>query len=635
MPERYQQGRLASPVVGTPGVDKSAGAAERQIAEMADTARTQQNQMTMGRLVQAEQNFNQASASFRQYAAEKKYQRRLDKAQQDENRRQQVQFDLIDENDRMGQHLESIKGNNNVNPMGAVEAYKNSIPTLRQAFYDRYKDDPKRMRMLMPNQRAMEQAGLRDVQTWAKSTTTANLNKRMMALPEEFTDKVNALSGDLKSQLAGFQNQLRLTNGVYTDLRSKALDQATYDDIQTKQRGFNFGAGKDFVNHVLAGMPDGEDGMTYLDTVGSVLKNPTAFGLPLSPEAHASFVSQVAKMKSDHENSVVIGVQGENAVKVMDANRLRNQLFLAADDPKQMTAIVSEVQNRLTALDQQVALVSKEPDSKIKNAKLMGLKQQQSALIGETGQEMKQQRSFDQLQRTLTTFAQSQVKYAQGQVAWQQGQMRFNQWLADINTKNENKAANEAQRAKIEAFNTDWAKGLNKLHSAWGLPVGDQQKKAVADIAHELMPKLNAAVTSGAITPQNYNSYLNQIESQVQNANMFKVTKPGWFGLGGGQKTVLNQKEKAAQIADAKAQFGKLAQSYQADFAGMQDSVKQMKSLTRSKSEEAAMTKYLHENMPTFMANPRYKTASPDQQAQLRARWVMGKMTSFRKGELK
>ncbi len=60
MPPRYQQGQLSSSLVGTPGVDPSAGKVEAQIAEASGQARTQERRVAMQSLTQAQSDFNTA-----------------------------------------------------------------------------------------------------------------------------------------------------------------------------------------------------------------------------------------------------------------------------------------------------------------------------------------------------------------------------------------------------------------------------------------------------------------------------------------------------------------------------------------------------------------------------------------------
>lgn len=64
MPKRYDQQKLASAAVGTPGVDPTAGAAAKQISQMAEAASVSTHQSAMRMLQGAEQDFRRSQYYF-------------------------------------------------------------------------------------------------------------------------------------------------------------------------------------------------------------------------------------------------------------------------------------------------------------------------------------------------------------------------------------------------------------------------------------------------------------------------------------------------------------------------------------------------------------------------------------------
>lgn len=637
MPERYNQGQLASPVVGTPGLDRSAGQAELQIAQTADAMRTSQNQLAMQASQRAEQSFNSAYSSFHQWGAEKRYEARLQKATENEQRRQQVQYDLLDEGDLMTGRLDDLQARHGAAPTGAVKEFVDNIGVRRQEFMQRHADDPIKLRMLMPAYRASERGALNVLKQWSSSATTANLNKRLGLLPEELTGKVNGLKGTLPEQLLGFQQHLTATNSIYENMKNSAVTPADRDMIAAKQLGLQQGASKDFVNHVMAQVPDGEEGMKYLNTVAEKLKDPAASGLNLSPEDHKSFVEHVHSQRSAHEQEVIVGIQGNSTIAVLDANKLKANLYRAADDPKQMAQIAQQVWTRMGDLDKQVALVSKEPDSKIKNAKLAGLKQEQSAFIAETGIEMKQQRSFEQLQRSLTSFAQSQIRFQQSQIGFQQGQVKYNYYMADRVEKMDKKAADEQNHLRTDAFNKEWGSTLAGAQAAWAQPMGPKQQAAIHAIVNNAVPKLNAALAAGTIKPESYNSYMNQLKEQSTKVQLKKDVAPttvGPFSWGGGVKT-LTGSEKTKAIDAAQMQFGEIAKREQANFLHMQSGMEQLGALTTNKTEKAMLTRYISEHLPTMLNSKKFQSGTLAQQQADLARAIRTTVAQHRQGQLK
>jgi len=632
MVERYNQGQLASPVVGTPGLDKSAGQTELQIAQTADAMRTSQNQMSMQASQRAEQSFNSAYSSFHQWGAERRYEARLQKAQENEQRRLQVQFDRLDEDDLLSGHIEDLQNRHAASPAGAVKEFTENIGVRRQEFAQRYANDPIKMRMLMPTQRASERGALNVLKQWASSTTTANLNKRLALMPEELTNKVSSLKGTLPEQLLGFQKALTASNSVYENMKNSAVSPADRDLIATKQMGLQQGAGKDFVNHVMAQVPDGEDGMKYLNTVAEALKDPAKNGINLAPEDHKNFVEHVHSQRSAHEQEVIVGIQGKNILEAFDANKLKNSLYRAADDPKKMNEIVTQVQSRLNDLDKQIALVSQEPESKIRNAKLAGLKQEQNIYINETGQELKERRSFEQLQRTLTSFARSNISFQHSMVSFAQGQQRFAQWESDLATKQVKNEADNIQLQKMDAFNLSQALINKRVTEAMAEPSAVKRQQSMQKIIGDAVPVVNNAIHSLAVKAESGQAYLDSLQKELKTA-MGAKSSNGFFGIGANPSVPLKGDELKRAQAKAEADFASIVKVKQTNFDHMNDAMQQLGVLTVNKAEKTILTQQINTKMPNLLNSPGYQKMQPQQQAAYRARAVRAIVEDYRQGK--
>lgn len=638
MPPRYNQGQLVSPVTGTPGFDQSAGAEAAAIAKADDQSRadlaqqrSQEAALNMQRLQDSEQNFMAAAGAFRYIQAQNEAnQRRLEaqaRAEQEEQRKLQVQFDRINEDDRLGAAVEALKGKYTAQPDLAVSDFKKQIPAMRAQFQQRYQEDPERLRMLMGSQREQELQALNNIQSWARTTTNQNLDKKLQLLPEELGLKIEGLKGGIGEQMEGYLKAVNDVNGIYNQMWQSNPDAATKDGILIKRLNLNHEAAKKFTDHLIAQTPEGEAGMAHLDQVTKIVQDANFMGLGLSDADKKSTLEHLHSQRNVHEQDVIISIKGDNDIAVLDTNRLKMDLYKAANDPRQMQALAVKIQGQYKDLDQRIAAVGKEPDSKIKNAKLAGLKAQQNALISEAGQDLKLERGFDQLQRTLTTFAQGQLKFQQGQALFQQSQARLLQGI-------QQKAVDEKKAASTQAFNAEWGKIMTGLNAVFAEPAGSKQQEKVSKIINETIPKLNDALFKQSIDIESFDKYNKQLKKYAGDVAGYKTKPPGWFGLGGGT-VKLKGPELAKAEETAQAQYAQAVKQNADNFVAMESSIETLATLTTSKLERTALTQYMTANLPTLLDSAGYKKLSPVEQSKKRSNAIRKMVEDYRKGELK
>lgn len=637
MPPRYQQDRLQSPVTGTPGIDQSAGVVEKQIAQSSQQMHEAETALNIQNLRQAESNFQQSQYYFhhfaQQQAAEQRQAAALEAAKQKENRQLQAQFDRIDEDGRLDAVVSGLQSQYADSPQKAVEAFKGQLPSLRQQFQSRHVDDPEKLRMLMPSQRQQEYGALHQLQSWATQTATKNLENRLALMPAETEQKIRGITGDFNQQVIGYQKAIDGANQIYNSLHANALTQGVKDEIRLKQINFNNNAGKQFVEHLVAQTPDGEDGIKYLDTLHSSVQVAHMYGVSLDDKEKTDALQKISTLRNAHEAEVITGIKGNTDLNVLDASKLKTDLYNAANDKKAMAAIAQRVQGRLTALDQQIAQVSKEPDSKIKNAKLAGLKQEQNTYIGELGLELNRQRQFDSIQRAVESQARAIVSFNHGLINFAHSQEKWADYLQGKAKHEETQAAMEAVAKSKDVFNRNWAGVQQALASAWKKPAGPEQQAEISKVVNDAMPKLREALASGAVPADQYGNYIDQLRKQSEIAASKPKTGKDWFG--NQTITPLSDKDKQKATAKADADFASIVERNNADFFAMNSSLQQLGSLSTSKAERTIMTQYVTAHLPEFMKDKRYQSANSAQQAQLRAKWIKSKLTAFRVGELK
>lgn len=634
MVDRFQQQDLASARTGLPREDHSQSTAAAMVARIANSQRDQLLQEASQHYARAEGSFNQAGAYAQQLAAGLAANR---EAAAEERRKLQVSLARIDEDDNANAVFKSYTDKYAENPQDAAVEFEKDIPNMRAAFKERYKDDERALTKLMPYYHQNEKETLAKLQSWGDSAVNSRLSKRLQLLPEELSNKIDNLDGSMDQQYEAFQKLITSSSDIYHQMKVGTKDQAKIDEIDLQHSKLKRQLSRQFVSHLMTQTPDGEEGMNYIDSLRNIVGQAQKVGIPLSSEDQNKALEHLHSQRNIHEQEVITSIKSDTDLRVLDANKLKADLINAADDPKQLSNIAGQVQNRLQELDNRIEQVGKEPDSRIKKAKLAGLKQEQNSFISELGTELKLTRSFEQLQRTLTSYAQSQIRFQQSQIGWAQGQMRFNQGQADRVERIENKAARESKVQRVDSFNNDWGLIQNRLQSAWAKSPGQKQQQEISKIVNEAVPMLNLARASGTITSNSYGKYLNQLKKQTETAALRKVSEPfklGFISWGGGEVKTLKGDAAKKATADAGQKYSAVVKQNQANFRALQDSFGQLNVLTTSKTEKAALTQYLHANMPRLLDSPGYKKLSPQKQSQARANVIRRAVQSFRAGDL-
>lgn len=624
MPPRFQQQQLASPVVGTPGLDQSAGVVERQIAQSADAMAESQAAGVMQDLRQSEQSFTQARQMFQAVQAQNRMQARLDEQIANEQRRQQVQFDRLDEDGRINTFVQGLQDKYKANPYGAVEEFKQQLPSLTQDFHNRYADDQIRLRMLQGGQRTAFNSAKTHLEQWAQKTETENINSRVALMPEQLKGEISKLSGSRDQQLLSFQSRLMSYNQIYDDMGKSALNDATKNEILTKQLKFTNDASGQFFDHMIAQTPEGEAGLKHIDWLTSVAKSAPMFGIPMDPKDQLQLIGKLKEVRNAEETGLIEDIKGDTTIRVLDINKLKVDLYNAANDPKALANISHQVQSRLNELDGMIAQVSKEPESRVKNAKLTGLKQQQNTFVTELGMGLKLTRSFEQIQRALESQARSRISFDRSAISFFQRQ-------EDRAQRQEDRAANIAKIQQLEGVNQGWAKFQQRLASAKALPPGLARQAEISKITEEAIPFLNQHAASGVIGAKDYGSRLDSLQAEVTASQAVKTTKD-WFG---NVKTV-PLKEGDARKAKLKAEqdFGKMVERETVKFNYMQTAATQLHTLTTNKLERAQVQMFLDSNMPKMLNSPKFHAKSPTEQQAEIARMVKMSLNGHRNGTL-
>lgn len=643
MPPRYQQGGLPSPVTGTPGIDQSAGAVEREIAQTADRLGAIQTGQAMNTLRNAEGFFYQAQRSFNQIASEMAARQRqaaaIKQAEEVEKRKEQVQWDLMDEDKRLDGILSDLKTQYADNPYGALDAWKQQAPQVQDDFLKRYANDPIKQRMVMPFYRQGINRLDQSVAAWAESTDKSIREARKAALPLETLADIAELRGTTDDQMRGFMGKLSHVAGLYDTWIQQAEARrlpAEVIKLKSEKQQLAFDASKAFVQHLEGQTPEGEAGLSYLSQLKEVIKSPETSGIALTDNDRLQAINKIESYRSARVQDLVEDQRGNNAIELMDIGKFKWTLENSAKDPAAMANAAAKIQETYQQLESRIAQAEKEPPSEMRLEKLRGLKDQQKALISSFGLEQRMMNSFEATQRAVAKAIESSARSAERMAM---SQAKFQAWQSDQATKAKKEELANQKAAATGIFNRDWAGIQNQYAAAFALPPGKEQQAEILKIANKAQPILDAAVAKGIINGDTYGKYLSQGQRHIEDAMKIKESQPwikiGSFSFGGGAVTPLKGTEKMKAAIEAQKQAAEIVKSKQEHFAAMNEAINQVSINSTSKPEREFLSSFINANLPSLLNSAGYKSLSPAEQAKRRAKAVNAAIMQYRQGKLK
>src|SRR5579885_2567789 len=474
MVRRYEQPGLPSLVVGTPGVNPAAGAEAAVVAKDARESNAEAMQMATGQFKQAETDFNESlsqsmrNSVFAKEAAEKakvearNLQNNLLAAGEKLN--QQGQVDAL-----VGQTKQQFAND----PYAAADSFtKKVIPAAMETLRAQY-PDPYTQKAMLPQFSAMHEAGRAELQAWAPRQVNAQIEAKLKGVPIEVSNAVGGIdaSQPVAQQLADFRKIVANGAASYAELRRQSSQlPGKAAEIDAAAGSLHQLVSKQFVQNGISQIADDETTL-----LGQLKKQQTE-----------SLQAQIGGIQSDNQIAL-------NGIKVQ-------QIYLARNfnNPKVRDQIMNGLHQQLTdLLTQQKQLEAQKaaagsPQDAIRKQKLVSIGQQIGQLLGGENQQLKEQNSYDALQRQLTSFAHGLTRFAESQVTFQQGQLRFTQGQED-------RAKREGDTEANQAFNQQMEQLHGKAIQIMGMPLGPDRLKAAQGHAQEMMSAADAALKTGAI----------------------------------------------------------------------------------------------------------------------------------------
>lgn len=512
---RFNQPAIPSPVVGTPGIDPSAGVAAGEVSKLsaqstqeAFQAAQQQNQ----EISQIQNKTVQEIASANYFGSSAaKHTQVLQNGMQLANTEPQIAADMAAIEQGV---IEQTQYDGSPASIGKAR----QAPTLYQDLTNKYQNqmiqdfqkngnNPDVTEKLATSIANYRSAGAFRLSNGVDGRVTSNLdvatkrladNGKMAATAIPTADPKTGAVATPTQALAQISQvaQMAVLPAGEIDRQFKAYPQLakpeSVDNLKaaidkTRQETWESG-----LKSQISALPRNELGMSYADEYAASLdKNPY-----LTTDQKVSLRSQVETVKNDaiSKTNSRIDLQSQNGI--FDARIAQGQIINDYQNKTLLQGHIEKVQQNVGLLVQQKAEVDALPDSNpFKRSKLLSLNKQIAGWTTDIGVAVKDVQNADTMQRILTTFGQSQILTANAL----------------------NKLVSSAAHAeKLQSFNDDMVNFDNEWANVRTMPLGSPEQHAAASALNDRVIKfIDSSVKDGSITRDQWQKYLKENNDTV------------------------------------------------------------------------------------------------------------------------
>lgn len=659
MVTRYNQPQLPSLVVGTPGLDQSAGVAAAAVAKASNTA-VSENLQTADRMgdqakgleQQAQNSYGQAQQSFGRSISESVQavgdaQRQARYQAEQAAQQRSLQNSLLASNAKLGQQAQvdtavaQYKAQFSGDPYAAPDAFtKTGVPTLQKSLLGQY-TDPYTQRTMIPQVNTMLEAARGDLQSWAPKAVTEKVQGQLDLIPKQITEMVGNIdpTKSVVDQLSTYHKIMATGLDPYQTLKTQsALIPGKGDQIDAAATELKQVASKQFAQNGISSISDDATGLVQYRQWQQVLEHPEISGLQLKGEDRSALLSQLNAQKNTSVKSQTDSIQSDSQISLANIKVQQVQLAENFQNPQVRDQITTAMHDTLADLQSQLKQTQGQPaapgspEETIKKAKLLSIDQQLGQLLGGEKQSLNETNGFEALQRTMQTFAHSQVtfaqgqqKFLQGQTSFQEGQTKFVQGQTDRDTKT-------AHTAAVNVYNQQMQPLIEQQNTVLGMPIGGDRLKAAQDHAKQLTDVADSAFKSGAISANQYGAIQKQATDLIQKSE-FKMNG-GILGFGAGPQAPKTPADKAQATLDANQKMTQVSKLGQQNISNVQTLIKMSGNYTSDPNEAALVTKFLLTHGQAGLDKMRSKVTSPQQLDQAMPGYLRNIIDQVRKGQI-
>lgn len=424
MVERYKQPELPSLVVGTPGVDQSAGAAAGAVAKVAEQSTAEQGQFAQQEIQAGANDLNNfvGNATYlgmhalRQWEERKRQQRNL----QDDLA---FQFEKPKIDTALDQEAAQLKSamaggpDDPTAPRGATKVWNDNTQNFLQGIRQQYQDQPGLLKRALDYAAQGRVAQGNALDAWAPSMVTANLGLKTDAIPQQYKQAIgNAI--DYNQSLPQIEQAFQKTTIDNLQPISALLKQtAAFPDASARNKTVELqnhisslatDGAKQVLQNAISMVPLDQGGLAKLDQIEAKIKNPNGSPFVLAGNAPQELLSQIDSQRKAviegasqqyKTNALAIQAHADSVIASLNENfntpSLRDQNFQTLVAMKQ-------------GVEKSIASAEALPDSNpLKLPQMESLKGALNTIVGGEGSALSKALSFAGQEKANYYLAQS------------------------------------------------------------------------------------------------------------------------------------------------------------------------------------------------------------------------------------
>lgn len=396
MVQRYNQPALPSPVVGTPGVDPSAGVAAGVVSKLASQSVAEQTQFASQQISQETTLGNHAAAIGGQVLHNMQVQKKAQQALQDDLAFASEQPKLADQVNGGMAALMTKYAPTADNPLKPREVGAEAKTWAEQAINEtrlKWQDHPglqKKAVDYVAGAATSAQSHLTN--TWSGTAISQFEDAQLKvgtALAENSVSNQN-LQAPISTLLQQTQTAITSTLKPILTVRNQAgINPKISGDLDLGAITAHQKISEAGIETMKASLDPIKDatGLQRLEQVRNLVKNPAQNGLMFSAGKQEKFMGDLSKIENDYTTTGIDILKGQISMDLIDNNT--KLIYPMAVAEKQangamQTLYQGKIDKKMIDLQNQEGVAMKLPDGKLKNQTLLGIKQQQSQLIGGT-----------------------------------------------------------------------------------------------------------------------------------------------------------------------------------------------------------------------------------------------------------
>lgn len=451
MVERYKQPGLPSPVVGTPGVDQSAGKAADQVAAESNAMVSEQQKFAQGLTQQAGNEFQQAQGHYAQIAGDLSaagaaagnfvggvaggligHQIRANKLKQAYQAdlafasiKPLMDADALKRENALKQQYAGNDSDQQLKPQEINSASGQQYSDFTDQWVNKYAGNKLLQEKVAAYAGMRTTAGQEHLGKWGEAMASANQDSMASKVKTNTLTAVGSLPANLDpGAMIGAADQvvgdnLAPVKALYNQARvltpEKAKEYATFGSGVEKQ------ATEQTIQHGMSAldkMSDTSKALDYAQKWSTIIEARTDLDGHQKEVLQNQLESAKKAVISNGNDQLDTGAEnGLHAAKVLQGQIAMNAYKGGADGKVGLLDNIKDYQSRVAAIEQQRVKTQALPDSDpFKLHKLQNLDKQYNAYVTDVGLTAKDIQNQDTMQRVLQSFAEGQVRFGQSQL---------------------------------------------------------------------------------------------------------------------------------------------------------------------------------------------------------------------------